>query len=359
MRKYPTASSDLPSETLSELDSMTSNEDLSLPPKSPVVYDSSTSIPSPALANQGNSLVGKPIKKVVPTSNSVPEFQPAGLQSPIPDASPQELLSKSTPSLIKPGTRDRIKVTIQIPKDLVGRFIGKQGRNIKSLMVDSDGAHVYLNQKNLPKEATTVPCYIQGSSLQVEQALKLIEIKFPDIEIPSQLDSVPFSPYSFTSPMCSPQTNEEAWNADLKPAVVPSSPFYAMVSYIESLERVWLVHYESGSDRLDELHQNMSYMYCYAAVVGTDLGHVEEGNKEVVGKYCAVKVSDIHWLRGYVTRLSDDGDSYEVKLVDYGSSVIVPPTALKPLRFVLSGFHYCWTLVCIVEPTWNILTAVG
>jgi len=59
-----------------------------------------------------------------------------------------------------------------------------------------------------------------------------------------------------------------------------------------------------------------------------------------------------------VTRLSDDGDSYEVKLVDYGSSVIVPPTALKPLRFVLSGFHYCWTLVCNIEPMWNILTAL-
>ena len=342
MRKYPTASSDLPSETLSELDSIASNEDLSLPPKSPAVYDSSTSNPSPAQGN--NSLVGKPIKKVIPTSNSVTEFQSSGLQSPMPDATPQDLLSKSTPSLSKSGTRNRIKVTIQIPKDLVGRFIGKQGRNIKTLMVDSDGAHVYLNQKNLPKEAAAVPCYIQGSTSQVEQALKLIEVKFPDIEIPSQLDSVPFSPHSFTSPMYSPQTNEEAWNADLKPAVIPSSPFYAMVSYIESLERVWLVPYENGSDHLDDLHQNMSYMYCYAAVVGTDLGHVEEGDWEVVGKYCAVKVSDIHWLRGHVTRLSDDGDSYEVQLVDYGSSVIVPATALKPLRFVCSAFIIDWYL---------------
>ena len=332
VRKYPTASSDLPLESLSELESFTSNEDLPfLPPKSPAVYDTSSN-PSPSLDNHALHLVGKPVQKgfstTVPGFNSEP-------QSPISDASPQDFSFKRTPTLPKPGSRDRIKVTVQIPKDLVGRFIGKQGRNIKSLMVDSDGAHVYLNQKNLPKDAATVPCYIQGSSSQVNQALKIVEVKFPDIEIPNQLDSVPFSPRSLASPSFSPQSSEEMWTAELKPAVIPSSPFYAMVSYIESLDCVWLVpYYDAGTDHLDDLHQSMSYMYCYATVVGSDIGHVEEGDESVVGKYCAVKVSDIHWLRGHLTRLSDDRGNYEVQLVDYGSSVIVPATSIKPLRSV-------------------------
>ena len=199
VRKYPTASSDLPFESLSELESFTSNEDLPLlPPKSPAVYDTSSN-PSPSLDDHALHLVGKPVQRghssIVPGFNSEPE-------SPFSDASPQDFSFKRTPTLPKPGSRDRIKVTVQIPKDLVGRFIGKQGRNIKSLMVDSDGAHVYLNQKNLPKEAATVPCYIQGSSSQVNQALRIVEVKFPDIEIPNQLDSVPFSPRSLPSPSC-------------------------------------------------------------------------------------------------------------------------------------------------------------
>ena len=330
MLKYPTASSDLPFESLSELESFTSNEDLPLlPPKSPAVYDT-LSNPSPALDDHALHLVGKPVQRghssIVPGFNSEP-------QSPLSDTSPQHFTFKCTPTLPKPGSRDRIKVTVQIPKDLVGRFIGKQGRNIKSLMVESDGAHVYLNQKNLPKEAATVPCYIQGSSSQVNQALRMVEVKFPDIEIPNQLDSVPFSPRSLPSPSFSPLSSEDMWTAELKPAVVPSSPFYAMVSYIESLVCVWLVPYcEGGTDHLDDLHQSMSYLYCYATVVGSDIGHVEDGDETVVGKYCAVKVSDIHWLRGHVTQLSDDGGNYEVQLVDYGSSVIVPATAIKPLR---------------------------
>ena len=341
--KYPTASSDLPLESLSELESFTSNEDLPfLPPKSPAVYDTSSN-PSPSLDNHALHLVGKPVQKGY--SSTVPGFN-SEPQSPISDASPQDFSFKRTPTLPKPGSRDRIKVTVQIPKDLVGRFIGKQGRNIKSLMVDSDGAHVYLNQKNLPKDAATVPCYIQGSSSQVNQALKIVEVKFPDIEIPNQLDSVPFSPRSLASPSFSPQSSEEMWTAELKPAVIPSSPFYAMVSYIESLDCVWLVpYYDPGTDHLDDLHQSMSYMYCYATVVGSDIGHVEDGDESVVGKYCAVKVSDIHWLRGHVTRLSDDRGNYEVQLVDYGSSVIVPATAIKPLRSVCVLWGWVWLII--------------
>lgn len=230
--------------------------------------------------------------------------------------------------------QDRVRVILQLPKDLVGRFIGKQGRNIKALMADSSGAHVYVNQKNLPKDALIVPCTVQGTAEQVEQALHIIDSKYPEVDVPPRGRSGSIGVCSSQeSPLFSSaaQQERESWDTDLRPAVVPSSPFKAMVSYIETLDRVWLVDY-SKSSQLDEQHQSMSYTYCYAAVMRREGGLSTDEDKSLLGKYCAVRVSDIHWLRGKVNKVSDDGANYEVQLMDYGSTVLVPPSAIRPLR---------------------------
>ena len=342
---YPTASSDLQSETFSELDSLSSSEGLlSMPPRSPVQIESST-VPSPTTSGPIYSLS----KQNIPTSNSATCFEcPASTDI-------QEALgvaaSKSTPVVVK---QDRVRVILQLPKDLVGRFIGKQGRNIKALMADSNGAHVYVNQKNLPKDALIVPCTVQGTADQVEQALQIIDSKYPEVDVPMRGRSSSIGGtgseatalhHSQESPLFSSvaQQERESWDTELQPAVVPSSPFKAMVSYIETLDRVWLVDY-SKSSQLDDQHQSMSYTYCYAAVMRREGLSSKDDDKALLGKYCAVRVSDIHWLRGKVTKLSDDGANFEVQLMDYGSTVLVPASAIRPLRSVCVCVCVC---VCV------------
>ena len=328
---YPTASSDLQSETFSELDSLSSSEGLlSMPPRSPIHVESST-VPSPATS--GHMFPSSKHKGDTQFSTSA-----SCLECPSVNAQPVGIAaSRSTPTVSK---QDRVRVILQLPKDLVGRFIGKQGRNIKALMADSDGAHVYVNQKNLAKDALIVPCTVQGTAQQVEQALQIIQSKYPEVDVPSRAgDSEASGHPPNQSPLFStPQEDRESWDTDLRPAVVPGSPFKAMVSYIESLDRVWLVDYEKSS-QLDDQHQSMSYTYCYAVVMKKE---DKEEDNALLGKFCAVRVSDIHWLRGKITRFSDDGVNFEVQLMDYGSTVVVPSTAIRPLRCAL-----CVCIVCV------------
>ena len=333
--RYPTASSDVQSDSFSELDSIASSEDLSLENNKSATNLLDSGNPSPSLIDN-SALIGRPIKRgVIQASSSAPILQSPKTQTPKPESPLQVLQSRSTPVFAQSTSRGhRIKVVVQIPKYAVGRFIGKQGRNIKSLMADSNGAYVYVNQKNLPEDVASVPCCIQGDFSQVEEALKIMAMKFPEIEIPSNFDndtsgySTPTSPF-FASP--SQNEIEDPWSMELKPSSLPASPFYAMVSYIEGLNCIWLVPYESSS-AVEELHQSMSFIYSQPPGMGSPSHLVEQGDSSIVGKFCAVKVSDIHWLRGKVLDFGDDGVNYSVRLVDYGSSVIVPSLAVKPLR---------------------------
>lgn len=340
-RKYPLASSDVQSETFSEAESFGSAEDISS--RQLTVHEESNIMHSLLLTNAEKTaavgVIGKaavvPRKGGISASVSAPSLPAAKLHNSPPPQASLSMSSKDnidSPLLRLDSFKNRVKVTIQLPRDSVGRFIGKQGRNIKTLMSESN-THVYVNQKNLPKEAVSVPCHIQGSATEVELALKQISIKFPEIDIPNSIDdisTVSATPLGSLSPLFANLEEGTNWDVQLKQISVPdTSPFYAMVSYIESLNRLWVFQYDS-SRKLDELHQNMSFFYSYASSMG--LPRVKEGDGGMVGRFCAAKVSDIHWLRAHVTKIGDDSHSYELQLVDYGSTVVLPPTAIRPLK---------------------------
>lgn len=337
-KKYPVVSSDVQSEAFSEIESFASMDEIS---PQHLVHTGSDAVPSLPIEEAAKSPFSDLISKMaldknasnISGSTSAPSVL---LSRPSP---PQDNLSSclssrdaESPLLQLNSLKNRVKVTIQLPRDSVGRFIGKQGRNIKTLMSESN-THVYVNQKSLPKDAVSVPCHIQGSASEVELALKHISVKFPEIDIPSSIDKI--SPVSVASlgslsPLFSNIEEDITWNVQLKPdSKPPTSPFYAMVSYIESLKRIWVFPHESSS-KLDELHQRMSFFYSYASSMG--LPQVKEGDGGMVGRFCAAKVSDIHWLRAHVTKISDDCQCYELQLVDYGSTVVLPPTSIKPLK---------------------------
>ena len=309
--KYPTASSDVNSETMSEVGSLCSSEEVFSETQH---FEISTFTPG----------ISKTKNVAASQSTSCVEDRPLNAMT--------MLKSLSTPNLGPINWPNRKRVMIQLPRDLVGRFIGKQGRNIKSLMAEADGAHVYVNQKNLPKDALIVPCTVQGTCEQVEKALKIIAIRYPELDLPGQLDKSINNQQPFPSPLFgTPRLNGESWNTTLAAAQVPTSPFKAMVTYIESLSRLWIVPYNKSAE-LDEQHQSMSYTYCYAVATGNDTTYASEGDDSLLKKFCAVRVSDIHWLRGQMAKLNEEGSNYEVLLVDYGSTVMVPHTAIRPLR---------------------------
>ena len=346
-RKYPLTSSDVQSETFSEAESFGSAEDISGVRQLPV-HEESSIAHSLLLANTestaGPGVIGKAATTAaksgftgggVSGSVSAPNLPVA--VKPQSSPPPQTSLSMTSRDLDSPLLRldsfkNRVKVTIQLPRDSVGRFIGKQGRNIKTLMAESN-THVYVNQKNLPKEAVSVPCHIQGSATEVELALKQISIKFPEIDIPGSIDdisTVSATPLGSLSPLFANLEEGINWDVQLRQLAPPdSSPFYAMVSYIETLNRLWVFPYDS-SRKLDDLHQSMSFFYAYASSMG--LARAKEGDGGMVGRFCAAKVSDIHWLRAHVTKIGDDSKSYELQLVDYGSTVVLPPNSIRPLK---------------------------
>ena len=223
----------------------------------------------------------------------------------------------------------RVRATVYLPIDIVGRFIGRQGRNIKSLMSES-GAQIHVQQKNLAKDASLIPCVIQGTQQQISSALDLVLLRHPEVSLAPQFTSTYFKSNDKQS-----ETDDTSWEHDLKCMPNPSATFLAIVTYIEKLNRVWLVPYNS-TQLLEDLHHSMSQSYSCSKPDDTRQDEVD-----IVKKYCSVRVSDEYWLRGHVIKEVEEGLSYEVKLMDYGSSVIVTLTSIRPLRYC----NYCFDIV--------------
>ncbi|NXW17002.1 AKAP1 protein, partial [Circaetus pectoralis] len=67
---------------------------------------------------------------------------------------------------------------IEVPKELVGRLIGKQGR-FMSFLRQSSGAKIYV--ATLPYFRDSQVCHIEGTAHQVEKVLSLIGKKFKEL----------------------------------------------------------------------------------------------------------------------------------------------------------------------------------
>uniref|UniRef100_A0A8C8D206 Tudor domain-containing protein n=1 Tax=Oncorhynchus tshawytscha TaxID=74940 RepID=A0A8C8D206_ONCTS len=71
---------------------------------------------------------------------------------------------------------------IEVPKHLVGRLIGKQGRYVRYLK-ETSGANIFI--ATLPYTQELQICHIEGSKEQVDCALELISKKFKDLDMTS------------------------------------------------------------------------------------------------------------------------------------------------------------------------------
>ncbi|NXI95363.1 AKAP1 protein, partial [Psophia crepitans] len=78
----------------------------------------------------------------------------------------------------EPSKSDFIIWEIEVPKDLVGRLIGKQGR-FMNFLKQASGAKVYVS--TLPYFRDSQVCHIEGSPQQVDKVLSLIGKKFKEL----------------------------------------------------------------------------------------------------------------------------------------------------------------------------------
>ncbi|XP_012521153.1 PREDICTED: A-kinase anchor protein 1, mitochondrial isoform X2 [Propithecus coquereli] len=79
-----------------------------------------------------------------------------------------------------PKKVDLIIWEIEVPKHLVGRLIGKQGRYV-SFLKQTSGAKIYIS--TLPYTQSIQICHIEGSQHHVDKALNLIGKKFKELNL--------------------------------------------------------------------------------------------------------------------------------------------------------------------------------
>ncbi|XP_025137044.2 A-kinase anchor protein 1, mitochondrial isoform X2 [Bubalus bubalis] len=79
-----------------------------------------------------------------------------------------------------PKKVDLIIWEIEVPKHLVGRLIGKQGRYV-SFLKQTSGAKIYIS--TLPYTQNIQVCHIEGSQHHVDKALNLIGKKFKELNL--------------------------------------------------------------------------------------------------------------------------------------------------------------------------------
>ncbi|XP_077618986.1 A-kinase anchor protein 1, mitochondrial isoform X2 [Crocuta crocuta] len=79
-----------------------------------------------------------------------------------------------------PKKVDLIIWEIEVPKHLVGRLIGKQGRYV-SFLKQTSGAKIYIS--TLPYTQNIQICHIEGSQHHVDKALNLIGKKFKELNL--------------------------------------------------------------------------------------------------------------------------------------------------------------------------------
>lgn len=235
----------------------------------------------------------------------------------------------------------RVQAVVNVPKHLVGRFIGKQGRNVKALRAESGGAYIYVDQC-VSGDGPFVPCFVHGEPAQVDEALKLISLKYPNIAVPGDYgggggarsrwpgDESSSGYDSGSSPTNQNQNGAlecltNPWVACLAREAPPPSPFHAMVTYIETVRKVWVLPLEA-TQYLEELHKKMNASYSHTPPLPPACPQAN------VGTFCAVGIDGNHWLRGIVLQMNQDSQTCDVRLVDYGSCVVVAVSALRPLR---------------------------
>ncbi|XP_077064222.1 A kinase (PRKA) anchor protein 1b isoform X2 [Siphateles boraxobius] len=200
---------------------------------------------------------------------------------------------------------------IEVPKHLVGRLIGKQGRYV-SFLKQSSGAKIYIS--TLPYTQEFQICHIEGSQQQVDKALALIGKKFKDLDLTNLYAPPP-------PPLTLPSLPMTSW------LLLPSGvTVEVIVVNIVSAGHLFVQqHTHPTYHALRSLDQQM--FLCYSQPGTPPLPSPVE-----VGVICAAPAVDGAWWRAQVISFYKDSTEVEIRYVDYGGYDRVKIDTLRQIR---------------------------
>ncbi|XP_031429632.1 A kinase (PRKA) anchor protein 1b [Clupea harengus] len=200
---------------------------------------------------------------------------------------------------------------IEVPKHLVGRLIGKQGRYV-SFLKQSSGAKIYIS--TLPYTQEFQICHMEGTQQQVDKALALIGKKFKDLDLTNLYAPPP-------APLTLPSLPMTSWlllpNGVTVEVIVVNivSPGHMFVQQ----------HTHPTYHALRSLDQQM--FLCYSQPGTPALPTPIE-----VGVICAAPAGEGAWWRAQVISFYKDSNEVEIRYVDYGGYERVKIDTLRQIR---------------------------
>ncbi|XP_035009716.1 A kinase (PRKA) anchor protein 1b [Hippoglossus stenolepis] len=230
-----------------------------------------------------------------------------------------------------PSSSELIIWEIEVPKQLVGRLIGKQGRFV-SFIKQNSGAKIYIS--TLPYTQDFQICHIEGTQQQVDKALSLIGKKFKDLDL-TNLYAPPVPQLALPSlPMTS-------W------LLLPSGvTVEVIVVNIVSAGHIFVQqHTHPTYHALRSLDQQM--FLCYSQPGTPALPSPAE-----VGVICAAPAVEGAWWRAQVITFYKETNEVEIRYVDYGGYDRVKIDSLRQIRsdFVTLPFQGAEVLLDNIAP---------
>ncbi|XP_026082584.1 A-kinase anchor protein 1, mitochondrial-like [Carassius auratus] len=220
---------------------------------------------------------------------------------------------------------------IEVPKHLVGRLIGKQGRYV-SFLKQSSSAKIYIS--TLPYTQEFQICHIEGTQQQVDKALALIGKKFKDLDLTNLYAPPP-------PPLTLPSLPMTSW------LLLPNGvTVEVIVVNIVSAGHLFVQqHTHPTYHALRSLDQQM--FLCYSQPGTPPLPSPVE-----VGVICAAPAVDGAWWRAQVISFYKDSTEVEIRYVDYGGYDKVKIDTLRQIRsdFVTLPFQGTEVLLDNIAP---------
>nr|XP_013815331.1 PREDICTED: A-kinase anchor protein 1, mitochondrial [Apteryx mantelli mantelli] len=220
---------------------------------------------------------------------------------------------------------------IEVPKHLVGRLIGKQGRYV-SFLKQTSGAKIYIS--TLPYTQDFQICHIEGSQHHVDKALSLIGKKFKELSLTNIYAPPPPSLTLHSLPMTSWLMLPDGVTVE----VIVANQVNAGHMFVQQ-------HTHPTFHVLRSLDQQM--YVCYSQPGIPTLPTPVE-----VGVICAAPGLDGAWWRAQVVGYFKESSEVEIRYVDYGGYERVKIDTLRQIRsdFVTLPFQGAEVLLDNVVP---------
>uniref|UniRef100_H9GEJ5 Tudor domain-containing protein n=1 Tax=Anolis carolinensis TaxID=28377 RepID=H9GEJ5_ANOCA len=202
---------------------------------------------------------------------------------------------------------------IEIPKHLVGRLIGKQGRSV-SFLKQASGAKIYIS--TIPYTQDFQICHIEGSQQNVDKALSLIGKKFKDLSLTNIYTPPPPLLPLHSLRMISWLMLPEGVTVEV-----------IVVNQVNAGHLFVQQHMHPTCHVLRSLDQQM--FLCYSQPGIPTLPTPVE-----VGAICAAPGVEGAWWRAQVVGYFKDVGEVEIRYVDYGGYERVKIDTLRQIRSV-------------------------